>query len=290
MKSKFLCLMSIAILSTIALILPNNSNKVQAQTISTEITIDSDTTIDGSQIVLTQESSCYNVTNNSTLTITNSTISNVNTDIDNIFYIESGCKLILNNVDFDIADGTTCNYGIKNSGIVEITDCNMYENFSTAIYHNNTSDESLIIKSGNNRIGQVFLGKGYINITKDTKIVDAISIRTANSITYESKCLVNSIGDNVFASKFLDKFTLAENMDTTIYYIDYIGDTDSQLTITHQTNSEKVTSGDLVLASKSISYETDSKKTTAFTSEYCTANNYLQNLSDNYIHIVNLEL
>ena len=248
------------------------------------IEINNDTTYSGKEFVVsatTNLAKSFDITSG-VLTLENCKISASSTGVmETIFDIGSNAKLILNNVTFENINYTSC---INNEGIVDIIDTNFITG-RTSIENNSTKTNSFNYYSG--ALANVILNSGYISVYENTVVESNISISIG---TFADMTLaVKGIGNNVFASKYIDKFTYKDNPNTSLdhgYYLDYIGDFDSSTTtITDASGNIQLQSGDIVLTTMNISFtDRDSGDTVTYAPKYCTSYNYLKSNSSTALY------
>ncbi|MGN0961107.1 MAG: MBG domain-containing protein [Christensenellales bacterium] len=236
---------------------------ISAETItnSTTISITEDTTIEDDIVLDVLNSDGYVIENGATLTINNSNISGSGAeDINRIFYVKSGGKLILNSVIFSTS--IVAKYGIYNEGCIEIRNVTFVNNITTTIYNNSSEENSFRLYSG--VIPKLTLGSGYITVFENTYINSPIRVTIENE--FDGKVVVKGNGDNVFANKLISNFVL--NTSDNALFLDYVGD---GCNVTNQEN-ETLNQGDIILTK----YTLTTKQGLEYAGNYCTGNKLLQ--------------
>lgn len=218
------------------------------------------------------DGNAFEIKSGGTLTISDCTIyGNDSMDLDSVFYVEAGGKLILNNVSFDTSVSAT--YGINNEGCIELNGASFCRGFQRDIVSSSAENNSFVLLSAV-FINGVKLESGYITIKESTIINNEVHIYSDNLSV--GRLIVRGEGNNIFASKFLNKFHIdfASSGDV-VTYLDYVGDGVPSDAEDSLGNSLK--SGDIVVAS----YDKSKLKVGgAFkTTGYCTGRVYYEYFS-----------
>lgn len=258
MKKIKLILAGLFALLTIILLSPQTI-QASAEEINSLVTIGSNTQY-ANQTFNLNSNTCFFITDNSIATFDSCTF--LSNECETIFHIEKGSQLILNNCVFN-----DCNYetAITNYGQIFLTNTT-FNSSGTTINNLSIVPNSINIYSG--RIPNITINAGYISVFENTIINGTIKLYIPSY--YESKLLVKGIGDNVFANKLINKFSLKTKIDE--FYIDYVGDKCSESIYDVNNNIfETIEQGDLILTSCTLVLNNN----TFFTGKYCTANNFL---------------
>lgn len=201
---------------------------------------------------------------------------NETVSLSRIIKVNEGGKVILNNVTFNkLYVGRAV---IESVGEVEITNTDFIEG-RISVMNTSTKEDSLKYHSGN--LHEVRLDNGsYITIFKDTIIDEQITISTnVNDLTeddLDGRLMVKAIEDEVFASKYIDKFVYKQNLSAVDkdVYLDYVGDIEPSDGITGK-HDVSLRSGDILLVKRDLSF-TVAGTTYTYAPTNCTAQAFLK--------------
>ena len=243
------------------------------QDISSTITISQDATITNTDFIIKGDCSKDMVfeVESGTLTIDGCNFTAESTDVlDCIFKVNSGANLILKNTSFSNINYSKC---IANRGVVEIDNVT----FVTGRYsiENNGASNSDSIRYYSGNLENVTLSSGYISVFENTKVDKEIKVKISN---FNNLTLaVRGVGENVFASKYIDKFIYRDSnigADDN-YYFDYIGDFDTTTNdIKDASGMVSLKPGDIVLTTGDLTVDNDD--TIFYAPQYCTSYNYFK--------------
>lgn len=261
--------------------------------IAEEMVITGDESYTGDTFNVSLSTNAFNISSGATLTLKNCTIDGINNaTITSLFTVSTGGKLVLDNV--TIQNFASYTYGIKNSGNIEITNTNFLNKSGTyAVEHSSTEEGSFLYRSG--ELHRVALKKGaFISVDKYSNITSTTQVKLDTNYLTISRVIVKGIGENVFPSKFMDKFILVgeheyvdDNDDTYLFEFDYLGDFDK--TTNPQTctinTSLSLNWGDIVLTARTLYYQYKDGGTQIvyYSAPNCTGYKFLKEQDKTYI-------
>lgn len=219
---------------------------VSAKQIETPWTLTEDAVIDGdnSDYQNIDTKSSIEIDNSAVVEFRNLTI-NVLSDMSSLFKVNSGSKLILNNVTINSivsTDSVICNYGqveINNTQFPKV-------NSKYSILNDSSENDAILLHYvGDKQIKNIYLKSGSIYVTDDTHFEvtsDYINIQVTDSYnelldnTHIGRAVVK--GKNTFAGYYLNNFRLVDapfepnisptetdawSMFQNKFYLDYVG-------------------------------------------------------------------
>lgn len=177
------------------------------------------------------------------------TININNASVDQLFEVQGGCSLELDNV--VIASSSNIDIAIKNSGIVKISDVSWGESFTTTISNVHTAEnlvaDSIQLYNVSDDMN-ISLGAGYVSVYENTDMTGVVTIdlgTTAYSDDLIGQVLVK--GRNTLANFYESNFRLKNTpniadymtaleyltylQDNQPYYMDYVGDIGDSLAV-----------------------------------------------------------
>ncbi len=249
--------------------------ELEVQDVDSVITINEDDLISNTNFFISDSCSTGMVFNvvSGTLTLDGCNITTTSTGLFTcVFKVGSEAKLILKNTTFTNIDYIKA---IDNSGVVEIDNVTFMTG-RTSI-ENNGSYEVDSIKYYSGNLEKVTLNSGYISVYENTKVQSAVTVSITN---FNNLILaVKGVGDNVFASKYIDKFVYKDNTkisEDNDYYFDYIGDFDNSANEIKDASGKVVLNpGDIVLTT--MSYAVSNDDTIYYAPKYCSSYKFFKN-------------
>jgi len=287
---KLLSVLSL-ILITLALVFVQRNNIALAEEvevdeiISSQVVVSEDLTYIDKYISLVNtedEEICFVVKNGATLILDGCTLDgNVgNTGEDAsytfVFSVEKGGKLILKGTNFvNVNYSDAC---IDNYGSIDV-DAVTFISGKYSIINNSDMDKedngvSIYLRNGS--LERVLLNSGFISVGKDTIVTGTTKIAFADASI--GALAVKGIGNNVFASKYIDNFQYTKTSDT--MFLDYIGDHDSSMPILDATETYTLQSGDIILSGTTADFVDDYSNSSVsklnFSATNCTLDHFLK--------------
>ncbi len=197
--------------------------------------------------------------------------------IDTVFKVESGAKLILDGVVFSDIQYSKC---ISNLGTIEIKNTTFIES-STSIINDSAETNSITLYSGN--LENVALNEGYLSVKESTVLDEnnTINISLPTNRMVDGELIVKGVGDNVFASKYIDVFQYKYKNSTSLdddYFLDYIGDFDPSTTTVYDASGlVSLQPGDIVFTTSTLAFTDRNLESEVYYSPLnCTGANFLK--------------
>ena len=241
--------------------------------INSAMTIEEDTSVYNVDYVISDNCSSDMVFNivSGTLTLDGCSISAPTANkFTTIFNVGANAKLVLKNTTFSDIDYSKC---IVNNGVVEIDNVSFVAGKCSIENNGANNTDSIKYYSGN--LESVTLNSGYISVYENTKVDSNVKVSVTNFA--DRTLIVKGVGNNVFASKYIDRFSYKDNtkiFQDDEYFLDYIGDFDTTATNEiKDASGGSLRPGDIVLTT--MSFMTYDEKM-YYAPEYCTSYKYFK--------------
>lgn len=132
-----------------------------------------------------------------------------------IVQVENGGICVIDGI--EVASTISCSYAIRNRGGLTIKSFTQKGESSVADL-DNQSDDVVIERTS---LRSILLGSGYITVNENTEVASEIKLILLGNTKADGKCIVK--GDGIYASYFIDKFSLNEQG----FGLEYVGALDS---------------------------------------------------------------
>lgn len=270
---KFLLGLTLGIVLLVSVFSSNTIVKAEQQEviINSEMTIEEDTPVYNVDYVISDSCSSDMVFNivSGTLTLDGCSISAPTANkFTTIFNVGANAKLVLKNTTFSDIDYSKC---IVNNGIVEIDNVSFVAGKCSIENNGANNTDSIKYYSGN--LESVTLNSGYISVYENTKVDSNVKVSVTNFAN--RTLIVKGVGNNVFASKYIDRFSYKDNTkipQDNEYFLDYIGDFDTTANEIKNASGVSLRPGDIVLTTMSFMINDEMY----YAPEYCTSYKYFK--------------
>lgn len=246
----------------------SDEKDVSAQVITETYVVSEDAVVTGEILLGGISGNAFVIKNGAKLVVSDCKITSNGNGITNVFYVEQGGQLVLNNVELDYT--ITGTNGIYNKGCIELNGASFSNGLEYSIYQDSSQENSFKLVNAT-FVKKIFLSEGYLTITEETVIDSKIGIRVENYVS-GSVLLVNTLGDNVFASRWINMFDLDIDEVDNVQCLDYVGENINPSA--QDVNGSSLSSGDIIIASFNSSYDIGLLKMNEET--YSTGRYYLE--------------